>query len=181
MSKKPDQAVVAVTQSSLLAIAQEANEITRLIIQSGGELSPELEARLDLNGAKLMAKVDAYVAIEDELAAQEALWKARAQAVAEMAKRFGSNRERLRERVKLAMAQLGTTEVQGEFHRYKLSVLKPKLVIVDEAALPKEFQIIITTHAPDKERILAALNEGFEVPGARLEPVTRLATYEAKE
>lgn len=181
MSKADLTAHADAMKTTLQFLAQEAIEIARLIVEADGELSPELEKRLDVNAAALARKVDSYVHIDETLEMHEAMWKQRAQACSEMSKRFAFHRERLRDRVKATMQEMGSTEIQGTFNRYKLTALKPKLVITDEKALPANLTMQIVTLVPDRVRIEQALQEGFEVPGAALEPVVRLNIYQVKE
>jgi hypothetical protein len=160
--------VVAV-QNSLVALAVEAAEIGRLLMEAGGELTPELETRLDVNTQLLPAKVDAYNYIIDELESQAELWKRRKDASAAIQKRFDSQAERLRNRIKFAMKEMGTTEIAGRQYKFQLRKSAPKLVIDNEAAIPAEFKMIVQTTITDTDRIKSALVDGFEVPGAKLE------------
>jgi hypothetical protein len=124
-----------------------------------------------------MQKVDSYVFIEEQLEASAAMWKERADKCKGIADRFSKARERLRGRIKFVMDDLGTTELQGDYHRYSLVPLKPKLVITDASQLPADCMMVVTKTVPDNDKIKFMLLAGAEVPGAELEPVHALRTY----
>lgn len=160
--------------NTLAFLAKEANVLSDLLLDSQGELTPELEAWYDAHSQALTRKVDSYVFIEESLDDQVERWKARAEAARTIAKRFESFKDKLRDRVKFAMKEMGVDTLEGDLYRYKLSKRKAKLVIEDPAKIPDSFKLIVTVTEPDKDKIQSALNDGFTVPGARLEPVTAL-------
>lgn len=168
------------TKSSLTELAAEAAEISRMILEAGGELTPEIESRLTVNTQSLLAKVDGYNYIIDEMEAQAAIWKRRKEACAAIEKRFSSNVESLWTRIKMAMKELGKTEIKGNLYRFKLSTSAGKLEL-DESKLPAEFKMVVQTTVPDKEKIKAALKDGFAVPGAKLIEDGTLRAYENAE
>lgn len=179
MSKpKQNLAEMAATQQSLASIAAEAMELSRMLVECGGELTPELEARLDFNSQSLVEKVDAYVAIEDQLEIQAAHWKRKADACAAISKRFGTYIERLRGRVKFVMKEMNVTELKGQDYRYKIRKSPPKLIVTDETKVPADFKMVIQTTVLDKDRIKDALKEGFEIPGAMIEENGALCVFE---
>lgn len=180
MSKvRPSLNEIAATSQTLVALAVEAAEISKLLQESGGELSPELEARLEVNREKLPSKVDSYNYIIERLEADAALWKRRKEACAAQEKKYQGQVDRLWDRIKLAMKELGTKELQGTYYRFQLKKSAPKLIIDSEAAIPAECKMIVQTTVIDKEKIKAMLVDGFEVPGARLEENGSLVAYES--
>lgn len=164
----------------LYAIVAEFNSITQKLVESGGELTPELEAMFDFNQVTLQTKVDNYAIIDERLALESDYWKAKADEMRKIAKGFESARKTLRDRLKDAMKAMGTDDLRGQDKRFKLSASKPALVI-DESRLPKEFTMVISSIVPDREKIQAAIADGFDVPGASLEPVTALRVYANKK
>jgi hypothetical protein len=166
---------------NLVLLATEAQEICKLILEANGELSPELEKRLDVNSSALLAKVDSYVFIEDHLEAHASLWKRKADACKAIYDRYVKSQEKMRERVKLAMRELNRNELKGDHYRYKLCELKAKLVIDEPDEIPSELKMAVTKFIPDNERIKSLLEDGIDVPGAHLEPVYSLRVYENAE
>lgn len=163
---------------TLVSLAAEAQEINKLVIENLGELTTELEQRLDMTNSALVEKVDSYVFIEEQMEANAEIWKKRAESCKAIAQRFAKAQSFLRDRVKAVMIELDRKELRGDFHKYSLSQLKPKLVISNEAALPSECKMVETKTVPDKEKIKTLLQDGIDVPGASLESVFSLRTYE---
>lgn len=169
------------TSNTLATLAREASEISRLLLESEGELSPELEARLDVNAKNLVQKLDGYNYILDELDGQVARWKRRRDACSGIAKRFESQIERMRERIKLAMKEMGKPEIAGSYCKFQVRNSRPKLVIDDEAKIPESYKMVVTTTVVDKERVTSALKDGFTVQGAHLEENGALYITEAAQ
>jgi hypothetical protein len=177
---KSSSSLAAVTEN-LVSLASEAHEISKLVLESDGELTPELEHRLDFNSTSLMAKVDSYVFIERHLEANAAIWKRKAEACKAIESRFVKSQEKLRNRVKVCMQALGEKELKGRNYRYSLSTSKDKLVIVDPKIIPNECKMVVSETVNDKEKIRSLLDAGIQVPGVVLEPVFTLKTYENAE
>lgn len=181
MKAKPGLLEHSTTNKNLIALAAEAAEISRLIQEAEGELSPEIEAKLDVNASLLQQKADNYNFIIEHLEAQAALWKRRKDACAAQEKKFSRQVDQLWDRIKLAMKELGTTEISGKLYRYKLRKSQPRLEI-DEAQVPPEFKMIIQTTVVDKEKIKQGLQAGFEIPGCKLvESGTLVVTENGEE
>lgn len=178
---KPTVQEIIQLPTTLVELTAEAARITDMVMRAGGELTPELESLLDVTVQALMAKVDGYVFIEEQLDAQAVLWKRRAQACAAVQKRFEAAYERLHDRIKYVMIENDKKELPGNLYCYKLANRPPKLVIEDERKLPPELKVVVQTTAPDKDRIKTMLADGFHVVGCRLEPVYALSTRENAE
>jgi hypothetical protein len=160
---------------NLIALAAEVAALERALLESGGELPPDLEATFDLTTGNLRAKVDRYRSVIDAFEARAKYFadlKAQAKAAQET---FETQVERLKGRLRHAMTSSGETELQGNDWRYVLAHGKEKLVIKD--SLPPEYLIEKVTLEPDKESIRTALEMGFAVPGAELVESTSLRAY----
>jgi hypothetical protein len=181
MKTKPIAVESMNAQKNFMDLGREALALAQEIMECAGELSPELEAKLNFNETALRSKVDAYVHVEEAFEAQEALWKRRAEACKAIANRFATYNERHKDRVKFVMQAMKVNEISGVFNRYKLSNSAPKLVITNESELPAQFKMVVTTTVADKEKIKAVLKDGFEIPGAHLEQGVTLRTYEGSE
>lgn len=168
-------------KKTLDQIVGEALSITQEIIAAGGELTPELEQKLEFNQLELARKVDGYAFFDERFQAEEAYWSKKAESYKKIAKSFDTLRDRLRGRIKQIMVESGEKEIKGYDARFVLSKSKPKLVIESEASLPAQYKMQVTTTQPDKEQIKKTLEEGWEVEGARLEEVYTLRVYENKE
>ncbi len=164
---------------TLATLVAEAQGIIQALVEAGGELTPELEARLEVNQTSLVAKVDGYAFIESRLEAEAEFWKRRAEVNARIAKTLTNMQKNLLERIKWGIQEMGKTEVCGVDSRFFLVKCAQKLVINPDV-LPPEWTMQVTETVPDKERIKAALTDGFEVPGASLEGGLALRVGENK-
>lgn len=162
--------------NSLFDLALGASHITEKLIESGGEISTELEAVFDDIGTQLATKVDSYSAIIDRLDVEAEFFKSRADAYLKVSKSCKALKDRLNTNIKAAMVMMDTDEIKGEEMRFKLSKLAPKIVI-DEAALPSNFKMVVTETVPDKSLIKDAVEAGEEIPGVTREEVFSLRKY----
>lgn len=168
----PEQ--IEVKNKTLLAITQEINGIEQDIIAAGGELTPAMESEFNEVQDLLTKKVDAYDFRIRGLNARAELFKMRADEFSRIAKSMTNYADRMKDTIKAAMIERGTTEVSGETVKFKLSAAKPRTVI-DEKELPHNFKMILTI--ADKEKISEAIKNEIEVPGVRMEQTWQLRTY----
>lgn len=168
------------TNKSLLELTGEYQRIMHLLMEAGGELTPEIEQELTVHQELLAAKADRYDFILQHLESEEAHWKAQADRFARVARVCSAARERLRASIKGAMQQMGVTEITGESVAFKLTNNAPKLVL-NETALDKEYVVETIVREPNKDKIKGALKEGKEVIGAHFEPVVALRVSVARK
>lgn len=163
---------------SLVDLVRELTEIERQIIEGDGALPPETEQMFDLTHGEIATKVDRYKHVIDALEMRAMHFKAMADEATAARRTFENHRQRLRENLKFAIKSMDTDEVCGHDWRYKLSTLKPRLVI-DESQLPRDWFIheTIVQSSPDKEGILKAMQLGEEIPGCTLESSEQLRSY----
>lgn len=162
---------------SLIEMAQVARELSRRLMESGGEITPEMETELSVTGENLPKKVDNYQFVLDEIEIARDLWKKRKDECAAQERQYTKAIERIRDRIRVAMAMLETTELVGNYYRFKLSRSKPKLVISDPSLIPQDLMRITQVIEPDKDRIRAALELGQAVPGCELLEEGALRSY----
>lgn len=167
-------------KKSLVSIVRDVATLETMLIEAGGEMTPEIEAMLTVKEVNLPEKIDNYEAMLDRLEAIEALYKERAKMFSAAAKSLANAQDTLKERLKIAMKELGVTELLGHDIRFKLSVSKPKLVILDEKLIPKEYKIQVITDEVQKDRLSEDLKIG-SVPGAILEETYSLRKYVNKK
>ena len=175
---KPSLAERYPAKQTLTQLASEAIELVHIIMKNGGEITPEIEERLEVNSKSIMSKVDGYVAIEDQFQAQADLCRSKANVWSKVAKTFEGRIEKLRSNIKFCMKEMEKDEILGKENRYVLSKSVPKLVIDSEDEIPNEFKMIVQKTELDKEKIKQALINGFEVPGAHIEENGTLRVYE---
>lgn len=165
-----------VENDSLYGLVQQANTISRMLAESGGEITPELEALMANVDVKMPEKIDGYHVVLERLEVEAKYWKDKSAAYALMAKAHTAMHDRIKDRLKDAMKALGVDEIKGHDVRFKLSNVKPALVI-DESKLDPSYTMVVTETVPDKERIRAALTEGAKIQGAQLVQSQSLRPY----
>lgn len=165
---------------SLAALFSEANEIGMKLIENEGEITPELEERLNQIQIDLPEKVDAYIFIMDALEAQESLYKKKADFFSTLARAHGNTREKIKGRVKYLMQESKRDEICGNDYRFKLSPSKPALKINPDL-IPAKFTREQVEIVIDKPAIEKAIVAGEEVPGAHFETSVSLRIYANKK
>lgn len=138
------------------------------IVENGGELTEELEKRLDEGQASLKAKgenlVHYYLNLDGNI---DSIDKEIARL--QMLKRVKENKsDWAKKYLKDNMNRTGITKIEAPTFTVSIAKNPPSVKIVDEEALPAEYvEIRPTTHI-DKKAILVALKAGKEVSGAIL-------------
>jgi predicted transglutaminase-like protease len=175
---KPRPALTQTTNpnSNLYELTVQAQSLIAALIESGGELTPALEAQLVANETAIARKIDGYVYIEDQIEAQCALLKRKEDGLRAIRKGLESAQDRLRTNIKNAMTALQKTELPGDEFTYKLTKGGTKLIIDNERVIPEDFKVSVVMTNVDKDRLEQVLKAGMEVPGARIEDVQRLVT-----
>jgi hypothetical protein len=153
---------------SLALIVNEASKIESMLIESGGEITPEIEAFMAVNAADLSGKVDSYNMVMDRFETLEAFYKSKADEFSAYSKRCQNIRKTLEDNIKYAMQELKTDEVLGNEVRFKLVATKPRCVVLDESKLPAEYLRTKTITEVDKPRLSEDLKIG-KVEGAELQ------------
>jgi Ni,Fe-hydrogenase I large subunit len=161
---------------TLPALVVEANEILQEIVTNGGEMNPIIEAILDGVTQEIATKADSYAFVMDKLEAEATLFKERADQFSKAAKACSNLKDRLQERIKMAMQDMGKREVQGDDFRFVLSKAHPKL-IVNEEKLPSDYFMVVSEKIADKQKIRQILDAGGEIFGAKYEEVSALRKY----
>lgn len=149
--------------SNIYQIQQEYLSITDQLIESGGELSPEIEQALAINKAEIENKARNYGyvvkslendvdAIDEEIKRLQALKLARNKTI-----------DVLKTTVKDAMQLYGIEEIKTS--TLKLSFRRSESVECD-GSLPGEWYNRKEVYTADKVRIKEAIKAGESVPGA---------------
>jgi hypothetical protein len=146
---------------NLFKIDAELYEVYNEIENNGGEMTPELEATLEITEAERLTKGEGYVYVIKQLRSQSDMIKSEIKRLQELAKRYESSAD------KLADTLLQSVVAHGQIKTalVTISSRKSKAVsITDESLLGAEFMRIKTE--PNKTAIKEALESGQEVQGA---------------
>ena len=150
---------------TLLSILSEYQHFERLLVESGGELTPEAETEIESVSSKLITKVDACAYVMERLEVDERYYRDKAAQWTMVARAHANAAKRLKERVKYCMKELGATTLPGEDHVFKLTGGRFKTEIVDETMIPFEYFKEVIVREIDKELIETAIENGVDVPG----------------
>jgi hypothetical protein len=153
-------------------IVARAAEIEIALLQSGGELTPELEIAM----RAIAEDVDATSMTLERAESAAAYWKEQARKANAVAKGLSAFQERLEATIKGLMQEKGMNELLGDSVRFKLSPCAKRLVI-DEARLDPGYRMQVVTMLPDKARLKEELEAGATITGASLEGGTSLRIY----
>lgn len=161
---------------SLAVIVSEASALETMLVESDGEITPDVEAFLAVNAAELQQKVDSYSLIMERLETLAGYYKNRSEFFAQVSKQCESARDRLESNIENAMKVLKTDEIAGQDVRFKLVKSNPSVVIENEKLIPAEYKKEKVTVSIDKKRLGEDLKIG-DVTGAKLESKEYLRTY----
>lgn len=153
--------------TTLNDLVATSHMISQNLIESGGEITPEIELILKDIDIKIPAKIDAYSHAIARLDMESAYWKSKAQDYQRIAKACERAVDTMKSNIKAAMYSLDQRSIEGNDVKFTLSATKPSLVI-DESVLSDEWKMIVQESVPDKERIRQALMAGAEIKGATL-------------
>ena len=174
-SEKMSEAIkIEDKKATLLDLANRANEITQLIIEADGELTPELEQALAVSEKDIAQKADGYYLMMVTMSNRVKELKELSKQFTDAAKSIDNQLKSLNERLKFAMESMDTDEING--YRFKLSTGKASLVIKHEL-IGDAFKREVVTTEVDKDLIESKLKAGEKVPGAYLEPTLTLRKY----
>lgn len=161
---------------SLYLIVNEAMALEQQLMESGGEITPEIESALAVNQESLMEKADGYQHVIERFESLSEHYAARAEFFATIGKQCKTAAERLKNNIKFAMIEMGVDELRGQDIRFKVTPTSGTLHIDDEEMIPVEFKTEIVKTEVDKKSLKEALKSS-EIPGARLEPGFSIRTY----
>lgn len=151
---------------NLYEINQQQEELNALLEENCGELTPELEAALEMNMDNFQLKAESYVKAMKN-------YKAEADAISEEIKRLQDKKKvcetavsRMKTALCESMGTFGLPKIQaGLFKVSRTSNTSVKILNEDE--IPEEYKKV--KYEVSKTAIKNAINEGKTVAGAELE------------
>ena len=155
--------------SKLYELATELAVINDQLITAEGEITPELEARLDQVNLALTEKATGlrkwFAIIDGDTAGLDAEIKR-----LENLKRLQNNlRDRLMKYIELNMKAADLKKIETPIGAFTIQKNPPSCEVISEEMVPDEFKRIIPEQkVVDKKMALEALKDGYSVPGIKL-------------
>jgi hypothetical protein len=160
--------------TTLPEIVDRINRFNLTLIESQGELTPELDQCFTEITTDLANKVDHITYALDRMEIEEDYWRVKAEATRRIAASYAKSKDRLKRLVKDTMGRLEVWELQGQDNKMTLSPMSPKLIIEDELLVPQSYKQQVTSWEVDKDKAIHDLESGKSIPGLRLERVQAL-------
>jgi hypothetical protein len=166
--------------NKLYELVKLSSTVEQRLIESGGEITSEVDTDLASIDLGLAEGVDIAKSLMEKLEHVAEFYAVQAQVYAKIAKGLNASQEKVKSRIKEIMVSTNAKELNGSETRLVLSKAKSK-VAYDETLLPKEYLKEKVTYVPDTDRLRTELEMGIPVTGATLIPVYSLKSYAQKK
>ena len=153
---------------SLQEIISITASIEEALVESSGEITPEISQMLDMKYTALPDKIDRYYGLMERMKSLSEYYEDRSEMFLKMSKSVLNIHKFCNHNIESAMRQLDTKELKGYDFKFKLQDGPPSLDIYDHTKIPEEYKKTTVTVEPDKTKIKEALKQGIEVNGAKL-------------
>lgn len=144
-----------------------ALQLESLLAENEGKITEEINQLIQVKESEIAHKLDSYYFVIQKMKAAAAFYKTEADKLTKMKRACETLEDSLKSRLKEFMAFAGTKEIQGSKAKFTLCNAQPKLVITNEALIPKKYQKVVVTI--NKEELGFDLSQGVKVEGAHLE------------
>jgi hypothetical protein len=152
----------------LYELSTELATINDEIISADGELTPDLEARLDGVSLDFRAKSQGIAKWTLDIAGVETMIETEINRLQRKKKAAENLRTRLKAYIKGCMEQADVQKIESPTINLRIQKNTPSVDILAEDQIPAKFIRITQVTELDKAGMLAALKNGEDVPGARL-------------
>ena len=152
----------------LYELSTELATINDEIISADGELTPDLEARLDSVSLDFRAKSQGIAKWTLDIAGVEAMIETEINRLQRKKKAAENLRTRLKAYIKGCMEQADVQKIESPTINLRIQKNTPSVDILAEDQIPAKFIRITQVTELDKAGMLTALKNGEDVPGARL-------------
>lgn len=161
-------------KQNLTFALHEADRIEQLLIESGGELTEEIEQSLVFSEKNLAESVDKEIQKLERVEYIAELYKKKADAFSNIAKTMNLYIDRRNQQIKEFMLSRGDESISGAEYEFFLAKPTISVDVIDDLVLPDKF--IKITRSPMKKEIKDALQSGEQVPGVVLKESRSLRT-----
>ena len=153
---------------SIFNIEQNYNKLAEQLIENDGELTSELSEQLAITEEQLQNKSVAYSFVIKQMDADVDIIDAEIKRLQAAKKQREKASEYLKERIKHAMELFSIEEIKTPL--VKINFRKSESVEVDDVnQLPSLYKVVKVTEQADKAAIKAAIKDGVDVAGCRIE------------
>lgn len=154
--------------TSLYDISADLKSIHDAIIESDGELSPDLEASLDRLNLQLSNKVHGLGKWIFNLESNESAIQAEIDRLERKKKSVTNLHVRLHNYVEFCMIKADVKKLEFPLFSPRIQKNPPSVEILDEQKIPAKYVKIKQESVIDKKQLLADLKSGDEIEGAEL-------------
>ncbi len=150
---------------SIYNITDDFSQIMAEIESNGGEISPEIDEKLQINQFNLIEKTTNYVHVIKTLDSECDIIDDEIKRLQELKKQRSNFTQSLKDRLKNAMQAMELTEIKTALN--KINFRKSESVeIIDESILPNN--VLIYEPKIDKKKIKEIIKNGGQVFGAKI-------------
>ena len=153
---------------NLYEMSRELEVINDQIITADGEITPDLESRLDAVSLDFRAKSHGIAKWTLELTGTSELIDMEIARLHKKKRAAENLRTRLMEYVKSCMETADVQKIELPTVTIRIQKNPASVEVVDETKLPASYIRIKQVTEVDKKAILSALKNGDDIPGARL-------------
>jgi hypothetical protein len=166
LAASADFMAAAERTTHLLSLADGTVEILTILhaLQEGADDESELVARLQKVETFLSEKLEACSVVVRDLESLAAYRKLEADRLRDQAKRLEAAADRLRLRIRDHMIAVGDDRVVTPRHTISLRMNPPRVDVLEEQLVPREFKKTVITETVDKRAILDAFKTNGEIP-----------------
>ena len=152
---------------SLFNISTEMQMIINELMETGGELTPEIENALIITQDQLQSKSIGYAVVIRAMEYQNATIDAEIKRLQDHKRTRTNTVERLKNALSMAMQVCGMEVIEDA--TTKITFRKSQtLEIIDETKVPKKYKTQVVTTKIDKNAIKADMKNGDKIKGVEL-------------
>lgn len=160
-----------------------SSQVESMLLESGGEITPEIEELLtlkELDQNSLVEQTDLLALSLERMQQTVGYYKSQIEHLETLIKGLETTEGRLSSEIQGAMEKLNVEAIEGHLKTFKLRKSPPKVEILDELAIDPEFKNIKFTESVNRKAIGEALKAGQVLHWARLTQGRSLTIQTAK-
>lgn len=154
--------------NSIQQSLEHATKIENMLIESGGEITPEIEQELSFGAKSLEETVDLRFMSLERINKSIEYYKEKAEQFLKIASSLDKSSDFISNSIKQFMVDNQKKELIGTDYRFMISPSKPKLNIIDESLINGVYKKEKIETVLDKDSIKEDLVKGIPVDGCEL-------------